>query len=559
MLALFVVMPVEAKKKKYPNGDFYEGKWKKKSPHGLGTMTYANGNVYTGNWEFGQYSGQGKLTYAQTSDTISYEGVWLNGKPNGEGTLILKNGDTYKGHFLEGVYDGKGKATFASGMLYDGDWKNGIISGHGTLVSNNGNKYVGMLIEGVYEGEGTLYEAQTNHVYTGVWENGIFTKGTVKYSDKKSFVGTMGYVAKGKLVDGDEWLEGTWVAKKFTEGVSSATIDGVFYKGTWSDGEFVEGDIKGSSSYLSGSFGTVINGQYEGPCNVIGLGSKHFTSFKGNVTSGMLDGEFLTHDGIMVKGRFKGHIGSNRYAKVDFTGKGSISYNSEKVNYKISGDFHDAKFSKIENSAIVFSGKQYKIGLSGENIKIFDDCMNIKCLNDLKDIHSSILSLDKIFYINLKTPGTLSLNIPGSNLKVVSLTVKGYINNKDLLAINMYLNLKHLDLSKAVMTPLKKEDVIDEEAEARNGFMRLVGFGFLADLDEAVTREDRKKEKELLDFGIPDKCFNFLSDLETIKFPRNIKYIGKGVCEGCIKLREVVLPVNLLSNASPNLNKYVKK
>lgn len=58
IVALFVVNSTEAKKKKYPNGDYYEGKWKKKSPHGFGTMTYANGDVYSGNWVYGSREGK---------------------------------------------------------------------------------------------------------------------------------------------------------------------------------------------------------------------------------------------------------------------------------------------------------------------------------------------------------------------------------------------------------------------------------------------------------------------------------------------------------------------
>lgn len=40
ILALFVSGTVEAKKKKYPNGDYYEGEMKKGKPDGLGKMIY---------------------------------------------------------------------------------------------------------------------------------------------------------------------------------------------------------------------------------------------------------------------------------------------------------------------------------------------------------------------------------------------------------------------------------------------------------------------------------------------------------------------------------------
>lgn len=63
ILGLLISGTVEAKKKKYPNGDYYEGKWKKGTPHGLGTMTYANGNIYIGEWIYGEYNGEGELSY----------------------------------------------------------------------------------------------------------------------------------------------------------------------------------------------------------------------------------------------------------------------------------------------------------------------------------------------------------------------------------------------------------------------------------------------------------------------------------------------------------------
>ena len=63
ILALLVSGTVEAKKKKYPNGDYYEGEWKKGQPDGFGKMIYANGNVYEGNWENGLPNGEGKMTY----------------------------------------------------------------------------------------------------------------------------------------------------------------------------------------------------------------------------------------------------------------------------------------------------------------------------------------------------------------------------------------------------------------------------------------------------------------------------------------------------------------
>ena len=85
ILALLVSGTVEAKKKKYPNGDYYEGEWKKGQPDGFGKMIYANGNVYEGNWE--------------------------NGLPNGEGKMTYKGGGIYEGNWYLGIISGHGKMT----------------------------------------------------------------------------------------------------------------------------------------------------------------------------------------------------------------------------------------------------------------------------------------------------------------------------------------------------------------------------------------------------------------------------------------------------------------
>ena len=39
-----------AKEKKYANGDYYVGEWKKGKPNGQGIMTYYDKSEYNGNW-----------------------------------------------------------------------------------------------------------------------------------------------------------------------------------------------------------------------------------------------------------------------------------------------------------------------------------------------------------------------------------------------------------------------------------------------------------------------------------------------------------------------------
>ena len=87
ILALLISGTVEAKKKKYPNGDYYEGKWKKGNPHGFGTMIYSNGDTYTGYWVYGIKEGQGSMTYKDDDFLLKYVGEWVSNKPNGKGIM----------------------------------------------------------------------------------------------------------------------------------------------------------------------------------------------------------------------------------------------------------------------------------------------------------------------------------------------------------------------------------------------------------------------------------------------------------------------------------------
>lgn len=97
---------VEAKKFKYPNGDYYEGKWKKGMPNGQGTMVYANGHKYIGEWVDGHYCGIGELIL----QNITYKGVFSNDSLNGEGEILFNNKVIRKGLFVnnklkEGIVD----------------------------------------------------------------------------------------------------------------------------------------------------------------------------------------------------------------------------------------------------------------------------------------------------------------------------------------------------------------------------------------------------------------------------------------------------------------------
>ena len=121
--ALLVVGPIEAKKKKYPNGDYYEGEWKKGVPHGKGTMKYANGNIYEGNWILGERKGHGIMKYVNRD---IYEGNWVSGMISGQGTMKYANGSVYVGMWQNGKKHGKGSmsSNLFNQCLETGEWRN---------------------------------------------------------------------------------------------------------------------------------------------------------------------------------------------------------------------------------------------------------------------------------------------------------------------------------------------------------------------------------------------------------------------------------------------------
>lgn len=167
--ALLVVGPIEAKKKKYPNGDYYEGEWKKGAPHGIGTMKYANGSVYEGNWELGKKNGHGTMKYANGD---VYEGNWELGEKNGHGILRYANGEIYDGNWVKGMRSGRGVMKYANKNVYEGNWMAGMINGHGTMKYANGSVYVGMWHYGEKHGQGSMSTNGFNpHSETGEWHN----------------------------------------------------------------------------------------------------------------------------------------------------------------------------------------------------------------------------------------------------------------------------------------------------------------------------------------------------------------------------------------------------
>lgn len=153
---LLCVSVVEAKKKKYPNGDIYVGEWKKGMPEGEGVMTYANGDIYDGSWSMGKRNGNGIFT---SPDGTKFSGTWSDDIRNGNGILTYMNGEaeltglwgddklktgtiTYNGKTFTGATDeknGNGSIEYPD-YVFVGEWRDFLpYKGHETITYHNGS------------------------------------------------------------------------------------------------------------------------------------------------------------------------------------------------------------------------------------------------------------------------------------------------------------------------------------------------------------------------------------------------------------------------------------
>lgn len=329
IIFLMCATSLSAKKKKYPNGDYYEGQWKKKMPHGEGTMKYANGDLYIGNWVFGKYSGEGTKIYKNNS-ILKYTGQWENNKPEGYGCMEFRNGDIYTGQFERGAFIGEGEMRYKKEGTYKGMWSNGVYNGNGIFTRKNGDEY------------------------NGKWNFGDFYKGYciiqgVRYE---------GEFKKNKLVNGKmtnpdgTYLEGIWNKNIFT-GESDIKTDSCYYKGYWENGKFINGVCNGN---IKGNHynGKVVNGNFIGECELINC-KDSIEHFKGKATE---DGFYIGTATKNDKSIYKGKLTQN----FDYIGNGI--YESNNRDFIFNGEWDENGIIKKGNGTFNFNEKKYDIILT---------------------------------------------------------------------------------------------------------------------------------------------------------------------------------------------------
>ena len=210
ILALLVSGTVEAKKKKYPNGDYYEGKWKKGNPNGIGIMKYFNGDLYEGEWKDGEKTGTGKMIY---NNGNIYIGAWNNNVYHGQGKLSKTDGEVLEGIWRNGVFY-NGRKTTPEGNIEDGLWENemmydGIFKGYlyGAYYKGRFNvKFLDKIINVSatdslwFDGEikeGKLYSGLCKGYLTdSFWCDGILNYGNLSKVICKGYIGDNYYDGK---------------------------------------------------------------------------------------------------------------------------------------------------------------------------------------------------------------------------------------------------------------------------------------------------------------------------------------------------------------------------
>ncbi len=266
MVFCFFGSAIEAKEKKYKNGDTYSGEWKKGKPEGMGKMVFANGSIYQGLWHDGKIAGEG--SYKEAS--IEFDGTFTPIYENEElikfkpikGTLntpdVKMTGEWDDHNVFQGTLTTK---DFAFKGIYDSDGK---VFKEGRIDGKDGSFIEGsMLLSPQFEGKMEKFVLQNSSVvdvpaiYTGKFVNGKFlgkiagpqlSKSINEFEIEVKEDGTQygsltqknggkykGYI-KNKKYDGEGVLES-----------KDGTLSGIWSNGILTDGKIIQRDSNGKT------------------------------------------------------------------------------------------------------------------------------------------------------------------------------------------------------------------------------------------------------------------------------------------------------------------------
>ncbi|KAK8464647.1 hypothetical protein PHAVU_010G044000 [Phaseolus vulgaris] len=100
-------------------------------------VAYPNGDVYEGEFRRGKCCGSGVYYYSMSG---RYEGDWVEGKYDGFGVETWARGSRYRGQYRQGLRHGFGVYRFYTGDVYAGEWASGHSHGCGVHTCEDGSR-----------------------------------------------------------------------------------------------------------------------------------------------------------------------------------------------------------------------------------------------------------------------------------------------------------------------------------------------------------------------------------------------------------------------------------
>lgn len=313
-------------RKRYANGDVYDGEFVDGKREGKGAIEYHTGNRYVGEFMDNMFHGFGTYVWAEFAEdkvmirSRRHEGHWARGKRNGHGVFIIGNGDVYTGNFKNDLYHGQGEMVKANGDKLAGEWECGKLNGEANIEFANGDRYTGGFFGGKFHGKGRYVYGFGRGWYEGEYKHGKqHGTGLRVFSNNNRYEGSF----KHGECDGDgimefhngasyigQWQAGFMHGRGVLQHIYGDRYEGEFMKGyffgrgrfTWADGGFYEGEyIALRGGYEHGVEFPDPNGKRNG------RGARHWVS--GDRYDGEWKDDMMHGEGIITKasgGRFLG-------------------------------------------------------------------------------------------------------------------------------------------------------------------------------------------------------------------------------------------------------------
>ncbi|XP_039479533.1 radial spoke head 1 homolog [Drosophila santomea] len=136
-----------------PNGDQYDGNYRKGRRHGIGLYVFKDGSRYYGQYRCGKRCGRGIFIYP---DGSVYEGNWRKNLKHGKGRYNYVNGDNYSGDWFKGQRHGVGIYNINSGtdgcclsVRMKSTWNSNMRTGPFELYIGNEDKCT--ILHGIWD------------------------------------------------------------------------------------------------------------------------------------------------------------------------------------------------------------------------------------------------------------------------------------------------------------------------------------------------------------------------------------------------------------------------